>query len=204
MQGSGLQQLEKVLNEGCSELTISGSAGGAKALTVAKAILTENRRTAVIAPSNTEAQNLADELYFYIRLLSPSPPEIIHLPGFEVDPYRGLSPHPEIAAARAKAIRQLLQDELNVLITSAPAASVRLHRPQRFLSCCLQLEQGTELPPDTIREHLYASGYIEDDPVTEPGEFSFRGGILDFFPLHMDKPVRVEFFWRSDRIAPDF
>ena len=76
MQSGALEQVEKRLNEGCFELTISGPAGGAKALAVAKVILTENRRTAVIAPSNIEAHNLAHELRFYIDLLSHSPLEI--------------------------------------------------------------------------------------------------------------------------------
>jgi transcription-repair coupling factor (superfamily II helicase) len=35
---------------------------------------------------------------------------------------------------------------------------------------------------------------VEDDPVTDPGEFSLRGGILDIFPPHLERPVRLEFF----------
>jgi transcription-repair coupling factor (superfamily II helicase) len=197
--GSGaLQQLATHLNEGRRVLTLSGVVGGAKALTIAKAILTENRSTAIITPSNAEAQSLAQELQFYIDLLSPTPLEIIHLPSLEVDPYRGLSPHPEISAARAKAIWQLLQDGPRILVASVRAASVRLHGPERFLNYCLMLKQDEELAPDMIREHLFESGYIEDDPVTDPGEFSLRGGILDVFPPHMEKPVRLEFF--GDRI----
>ena len=50
------------------------------------------------------------------------------------------------------------------------------------------------MSPDMIREYLFESGYVEDDPVTDPGEFSLRGGILDIFPPHLEKPVRLEFF----------
>lgn len=193
--GSGaLQQLEMRLSAGSHVLTVSGVAGGAKALAIAKAILTENRSVAVIVPSNAEAQSLSQELQFYINLLSPTPFEIIHIPDLEVDPYRGLSPHPEIAAARAKAIWQLLQDGPRILVASIKAASVRLHGPERFLNYCLMLKQGEEMSPDMIREHLFESGFVEDDPVTDPGEFSLRGGILDIFPPHMEKPVRLEFF----------
>ncbi len=197
--GSGaLQQMAARLKEGVRVLTVSGTAGGAKALAIAKAILAENRSAAVIAPSNVEAQSLAQELQFYIDLLAPAPFEIIHLPSLEVDPYRGLSPHPEISAARAKAIWQLLQDGPKILVASVRAASVRLHSPERFLNYCLMLKQDEELSPDMIREYLFESGYVEDDPVTDPGEFSLRGGILDIFPPHLEKPVRLEFF--GDRI----
>jgi transcription-repair coupling factor (superfamily II helicase) len=197
--GSGaLQQLEARLNEGSHVLSVSGTAGGAKALTIAKAILSEKRSVAVIAPSASESQTLAQEIQFYIDLLSPSAIEVTHLPGLEVDPYRGLSPHHEISAARARAIWQLLQDGPRALVTSVKAASVRLHGPERFLTYCLMLKKDEELSPDLVREYLFESGYVEDDPVTDPGEFSLRGGILDIFPPHLDKPIRLEFF--GDRI----
>jgi transcription-repair coupling factor (superfamily II helicase) len=198
MKSGALRQLETRLHEGSRVLAVSGTAGGAKALTIAKAILTEQRSSAVIAPSNSEAQNIAQELQFYLSLLSSNPIEIIHLPALEVDPYRGLSPHPDISAARAKAIWQLLQDGTKVLVLSVQSAAIRLHKPERFLNYCLMLKEGEELSPDMIREYLFESGYVEDDPVTDPGEFSLRGGILDVFAPHLEKPVRLEFF--GDRI----
>ncbi len=194
VRSDALQQLETGIAEGRRVLTLGGAAGGAKALSIARAILAGDRPTAVITPSNAEAHTLAQELKFYLDLLSPSPPDIIHLPSFEVDPYRGLSPHPEISAARTKAIWQLFQDDHRVLVTSARAASIRLHAPERFLNYCLMLKQGEELSPDLIRQHLYESGYFEDDPVTDPGEFSIRGGILDIYPPHLENPARLEFF----------
>jgi len=197
--GSGaLQQLAARLEGGIRVLTVSGTAGGAKALAIAKAVLSEKRSAAVVVPSNVEAQDLAQELQFYVDLLAPSSLEIVHLPGLEVDPYRGLSPHPEISAARAKAMWQLLQDGKKVVVASVKAASVRLHAPERFLNYCLMLKQDEELSPEMIREYLFESGYVEDDPVTDPGEFSLRGGILDIFPPHLERPVRLEFF--GDRI----
>ena len=154
--GSGaLQQVAARLEEGIRVLTVSGTAGGSKALAIAKSILTENRPAAVIAPSNIEAQNFVQELRFYLDLLAPSPVPVVHLPSLEVDPYRGLSPHPETAAARAKALWQLLQDGPKVLVASVRAASVRLHSPARFLNYCLMLKQGEEMAPDMIREYLF-------------------------------------------------
>jgi transcription-repair coupling factor (superfamily II helicase) len=197
-ESGALRQLEALLREGRRVLTLSGAAGGARALAVAKAVLSENRSFAVLAHSNREAQHLAEEIRFHLDLLSPQPVEVVHLPDLETDPYRGLSPHQEIAAARARAIWRLLQDGRRVLVASAKAASVRLHGPERFLNNCLMLKQDEELSPDMMRDYLFDSGYVEDDPVTDPGEFSIRGGILDVFPPHLDKPVRLEFF--GDRI----
>ena len=60
------------------------------------------------------------------------------------------------------------------------------------------------MSPDMIREYLFESGYVEDDPVTDPGEFSLRGGILDIFPPHLEKPVRLEFFGDQIESIRDF
>ena len=88
----------------------------------------------------------------------------------------------------------MLQDRPRILIASVQAAAVRLHGPERLLNYCLMLKVGEEMSPEMIREYLFESGYVEDDPVTDPGEFSLRGGILDIFPPHLEKPVRLEFF----------
>jgi len=182
------------LKEGCRVLHIAGLTGGSKALAIAQALLVEQRSTLVLAGTNVEAQDLARELQFLLGLFSPSPPLVTHLPSLEVDPYRGLSPHPEIAAARALALWQLLHHEPVVVVASARAAAARVHSPQRFLSYCLELKQNDDFSPEKLREHLQQTGYIEDEPVTEPGEFSLRGGILDLFPPHRENPVRLEFF----------
>ncbi|MBN2337120.1 MAG: transcription-repair coupling factor [Acidobacteria bacterium] len=194
LQSGAFERLEGVLSRGEGSITVSGAAGGAKALVLAGAALRGRRPLAVITPSGTEAQTLAEELRFYLELLAPAPPEVVHLPDLEVDPYRGLSPHPEIAAARARALWRLLQDTPAVLVTSVKAAAVRMHSPERFLAGCLSLVEGEELSPDLVCAHLRETGYLEDDPVTDPGEFSLRGGILDLFPPNLDRPVRLEFF----------
>ncbi len=81
-----------------------------------------------------------------------------------------------------------------MVVASVRAAAVRMHGPRRFLANCLELKTGDDYSPELAREFLREAGYVEDDPVTEPGEFSVRGGILDVFPPHLDNPVRLEFF----------
>jgi transcription-repair coupling factor (superfamily II helicase) len=189
-----LQELAGRIDAGRRDLGLSGAAGGARALGIAGAILAEKRSAAVLTPSSADGQYLIRELKFYLDLLSSSPVEIVHLPDLEVDPYRGLSPHHEISANRAQALWQILQDNRKVLVASVRAAAVRLRTPEQFFSYCLMLKQNEDMSPDLIREYLFESGYVEDDPVTDPGEFSLRGGILDVFPPHLDQPVRLEFF----------
>jgi transcription-repair coupling factor (superfamily II helicase) len=194
LASDAFRQITARLGEPCRRLVVAGPSGGAKALTIAHALRVENRSAAIFTPNDAEAQSLVQELRLLLEMLSPSPIQVVHLPGLEVDPYRGLSPHPDISAARAHAIWQLLHGGPTVLVASARAAAVRLPSRQRFLSCCLELKQNDEYSPEQARIFLQQAGYIEDDPVTDPGEFSLRGGILDVFPPHLDNPVRLEFF----------
>ncbi len=198
MRSDALRRMAVRLEEGSHALTVSGLSGGVKSLALAQAILTEKRPAAVLTASNEEAENLAQDLRFLLALFSSSPVEVTLLPSLEVDPYRGLSPHPEIASARALALWRVLQDPPQVLVASARAAAVRLHSPQQFLSGCLDLRRDDDFPPDRARKLLQEAGYVEDDPVTEQGEFSLRGGILDVFPPNAGNPVRLEFF--GDRL----
>ena len=193
-----LRDMSARLQQGARTLTVEGPIGGAKGLTIAQAALAEQRPLAVLTATTNEARNLEQEISFFLRLLSPTPPPVILLPSLEVDPYRGLSPHPDIAAARAQAIWRLLQDDPAIVVASVRAAAMRLHSPQRFLSYCLELTKDQPHAPDLLQEYLREAGYAEDDPVTDPGEYSLRGGILDIYPPHMENPVRVEFF--GDRI----
>ena len=47
---------------------------------------------------------------------------------------------------------------------------------------------------DFINETLFEYNFKRVDFVTEPGEFSVRGGIVDVFSFSNDHPYRIEFF----------
>lgn len=47
---------------------------------------------------------------------------------------------------------------------------------------------------DFLNEVLFEYQFKRVDFVTEPGEFSVRGGIVDVFSFSHDEPYRIEFF----------
>lgn len=58
----------------------------------------------------------------------------------------------------------------------------------------LKLSVGDNLSIDFINETLFEYNFKRVDFVTEPGEFSVRGGIIDVFSFSNDNPYRIEFF----------
>ncbi len=58
----------------------------------------------------------------------------------------------------------------------------------------LKVTVGDNVSIDFINEVLFEYEFKRVDFITEPGEFSVRGGILDVFSFSNDNPYRIEFF----------
>ena len=58
----------------------------------------------------------------------------------------------------------------------------------------LKMAVGDSLSIDFINETLFEYNFKRVDFVSEPGEFSVRGGIIDVFSFSNDNPYRIEFF----------
>ena len=53
---------------------------------------------------------------------------------------------------------------------------------------------------DEILKTLGEYGYIQEDLVNSPGEYSWRGGVVDFFSSWQASPFRMEF--SGDNLPP--
>ena len=49
------------------------------------------------------------------------------------------------------------------------------------------------MSPIDLGDRLAEAGYTRQDPTDEPGEFSVRGGVVDFYPAGARQPIRLEF-----------
>ncbi len=68
----------------------------------------------------------------------------------------------------------------------------------------LTVAVGEELPRDLVAEQAVLWGYKRMPMVTNPGEFSLRGDILDIFPPGYENPLRLEFFGDTVEAARRF
>ena len=68
---------------------------------------------------------------------------------------------------------------------------------EKLLQAAFEIRDGTSLPPEDAEDALLRCGYLRTAQVEGPGQFSRRGGILDFFSPAYSQPVRVE-FWGDD------
>ena len=59
---------------------------------------------------------------------------------------------------------------------------------------CFELALGQEVSPKSLVDRLIELDYDNEVQVRIPGEFSWRGGIVDCFSPAHDTPVRIDFF----------
>ena len=94
---------------------------------------------------------------------------------------------------RLAVLGKMLDDELDVVITTPAALINYVPDPERFLRASVFV-QKTEMDVYQLSEKLVAAGYKRVDRVEKKGEFSVRGDIFDLFPINEFTPVRLEFF----------
>lgn len=100
----------------------------------------------------------------------------------------------EYEHARLKVLLKLTNKECDVVISCIDAAS-QLTVPKKVLEdSAVVFEEGEELPLEKAVRSLTLLGYERFDAVDGNGQFSLRGGILDFFMPDSEYPVRAEFW----------
>ncbi|MDB5096850.1 MAG: transcription-repair coupling factor [Cyanobacteria bacterium RYN_339] len=117
-----------------------------------------------------------------------------YFPAIEVSPYDMVSPEPELMSQRQAALASLVAGQVNWVVTTQKALTLRLPDRQRWSGGAQRLKLGMELAPQELVGQLVRLGFRPAATVAERGEFSRRGGIIDVFPPHSDDPVRLEWF----------
>ncbi len=121
------------------------------------------------------------------------------LPDWEILPYDLFSPHQDIISDRISTLYELnLSGKKAVTPTPVFATlSTVLHRfiPTDYVAqWTIKLAVGDPLNPDQFRDRLHHAGYQHASTVTDHGEFTLRGGLIDVFPMGSDAPLRLELF----------
>jgi transcription-repair coupling factor (superfamily II helicase) len=190
------------LGMGAPARRVTGLTPAAKAMFAASAAV--RGRTLVVVPTDHDVETLtADARFFLAALEGLSAAEVegavLPFPSHEVDPYRGLAPHFDIASARARALHALTAGHARgrLIVASAAALLPRMSPPARLSAVSMSLTTGQEISPTDLGDLLAGAGYTRQDPVDESGEFCVRGGVVDFYPAGASEPIRLEFIGDS-------
>lgn len=148
-----------------------------------------SRPLVIVTETAADAQRLAVEIRFFDPALK------VHLlPDWETLPYDSFSPHQDLVSERMETLYHISRNECDVVLVPVATALYRLS-PTSYLSAfTFFLKQGEKLDGERLRQQLALAGYSHVTQVVSPGEFSFRGGVIDLFPMGSALPYRIDLF----------
>lgn len=85
-------------------------------------------------------------------------------------------------------------DKPPIIVASARGLMQPTLPPHQFRQATQDLKVGDVASPDKLMRDWLAMGYEAVTMVTQVGQFSRRGGILDVHAMAVEQPVRLEFF----------
>ena len=100
-----------------------------------------------------------------------------------------------LGVQRTSAIGKIRTCEPGTVIVSYPEAlEERLPSSSDALSPLLSLKAGDEISHDEISSILSEAGFENVDFVSEPGQYTLRGGVVDIFSYSFNYPFRLSLF----------
>jgi transcription-repair coupling factor (superfamily II helicase) len=167
-------------------------AGASKALFLASLSHRLRRPLVVITPASTEAESLVHDLRFFATSITSSP-SIALFPAEEHAPYEPASEASDLTSQRLIALRSMLQSTPQLIVTTPQAIIPYVIPRVQLQRNGLDLTPGMSIERQDFIGCLLRCGYHQADLVEEWGDFGVRGGILDLFPPHLQRPIRLEF-----------
>ena len=121
---------------------------------------------------------------------------------WEILPHEAKLPHADIISERLEALVALRDARAGtagsgpapLVVASVTALQQRTFHPDDLAARTRVLRRGETVNPLDLIEWLEAQGYEPEAQVTHKGELSWRGGIVDLWPLSSPWPIRLEFF----------
>ncbi len=143
----------------------------------------------VITADASAAQRLQSELAFFAPAL-----KTCVFPDWETLPYDQFSPHNDLVSERLATLYEMMRATFDVAIVPVTTALTRLMPVAYLAANTFFFKQGGKLSPEELRRQCTIAGYTHVTQVVAPGEYSFRGGLIDIFPMGSALPYRIDLF----------
>ena len=141
--------------------------------------------------------NNKEEAAYYLNDLEQmiGEQDVLFYPGSFRRPYQIEETDNANVLLRAEVLNRINSRKKPAIIVTYPEALFEKVVTRKELDKnTLKVAVGDRISIDFINEVLFEYEFKRVDFITEPGEFSVRGGIVDVFSFSNDNPYRIEFF----------
>ena len=141
--------------------------------------------------------NDKEEAAFYLNDLELllNDKDVLFYPGSYRRPYQIEETDNANVLLRAEVLNRInSRKKPAIIVTYSDALFEKVVTRKELERNTLKISLNDNLSIDFVNEVLFEYQFKRVDFVTEPGEFSVRGGIVDVFSFSHDEPYRIEFF----------
>jgi len=168
--------------------TLSGLEGALLSIFLVGVVKEKKRKVLFILPD--------EDISYWEELYPQLGSSLLVFPPWGTYPYEHKLPALHRMALRLRSLALLdHSNSTGQLILATPRAIMEPTYPKKSLdSYSVTLRCGDEVPIEELKSMLLNLGYSNAGVVEFLGDFSSRGGVVDFFSCAHDDPIRVEFF----------
>jgi len=186
-------KLKQVLNEiqhGKNHFQIMNLAGSSLSFLISESFKEAEKPYLLIFNDKEEAAYFLNDLE---QLLGEK--NVLFYPGSYRRPYQIEEVDNANVLLRSEVLNRINSREKPAVIVTYPDALFeKVVTKKELEKNTLKIAVGEKISLDFVNEMLFEFHFNRVDFVSEPGEFSVRGGIIDVFSFSNDEPYRMEFF----------
>ena len=183
-----------------NKILLSGLKDSARSFFIAALVTKEEIKKSylIITDSQENALKIYQDLDTFLNKSQNKEENVFLFPSFDALPYEDISSDPQIIQQRINILKHLSMNDQNkkkvILIADIKALLPKLASPQKFKKVSWKLKVGDILKKEDFLKNLFDQNYHSVEIVEKKGQFSSRGGIIDFFPVTSENPLRLELF----------
>lgn len=171
-------------------VSVKGFAGSVPTILVAELFLTQKKDVLFIIDDKESAHYITSELEEMI-----GEENVLYFPETHLEPYQIEKTQNANIVLRTEVLNRLNFDKKSkIIVATASSLSEKVLKKEDFKAISHKIKVGDQLDFDFTEELLNQFNFNFTDFVSEPGDFSVRGGIVDVFSYAYEKPFRITFF----------
>ena len=185
-----VSQLNVYLKEDKSRFQISNLVGSSLSFVISETFKKADKPYLLIFNDKEEAAYYLNDLE---QLLGDK--NVLFYPASYKRPYQIEETDNANVLLRSEVLNRINSRKKPAIIVTYPTALFeKVVTKKELEKNTLKIAVGENLSLDFVNEVLFEYKFKRVDFVTEPGDFSVRGGIIDVFSFSNDEPFRIEFF----------
>jgi transcription-repair coupling factor (superfamily II helicase) len=189
-QNVKVKQVAQHIEKPCQHFQISNLVGSSLSFVISECFKTAEKPFLFICTDKEEAAYYLND---FEQLINDK--DVLFFPGSYRRPYQIEEVDNANVLLRSEVLNRINSRKKPSLIVTYPDALFEQVVTKAELNRnTLKVSVEDNLSLDFVNEVLFEYKFNRVDFVTEPGEFSVRGGIIDVFSYSHDEPYRIEFF----------